>query len=337
MTGTPKKRTCAGDVRQVGRRGWCPTAPPAAARGLQGWAVIGARAQLGGRGLLTCGVCSVRAARQRAGVPALHTTENVSAQVWKCRAAAPMDVRQARTRMAEGRAGSGAPAARGQPRVCGPRPAGTGLAGSWGGAWASAATRRITWPAGRKTTRWRPRAGFSVLFWGCGSRTGDVTRQGWRAGAVLRCPFVQPRSQRPRVCQADPTPSQPAIAGPEPRGSPRVRAQSHVVFRPYICCVLPTRMAGTPSSGRFLAEGEKRCCRYYWANPSWIQMHSPFSSSVDYRFLPLFKGSELPPCRWRKKTLSVVGLKVAYTSCPSVGIYLTCLQELLWNQEGVTV
>lgn len=146
-----------------------------------------------------------------------------------------------------------------------------------------------------------------------------------------------------RACQADPPPLQPASPGPgHPRGfQHRVRAKSPacysvpVVLRPYVWCVLPNRMAGTPFTGRFLAEAEIRCCRSYWANSSWIEMHSPLSCSVDYRFLPLFQGLELPPSGWRKKTLSDVGLKVPSTPCPRVGICLTCTQELHWDQEGV--
>lgn len=114
---------------------------------------------------------------------------------------------------AAGAAGALRPATRGQPCVCAPRPAGTGLAGSWGGASASAATRHVAgWQGpGGKTTRWRRRGrGFEAACplkgGGRGEERDELSDAGGqgRRGALSLCPAAEPRGAGSRARQCGP-------------------------------------------------------------------------------------------------------------------------------------
>lgn len=171
------------------------------------------------------------------------------------RAAAGADVRRAGREMAEGRAGErGAagtpqPAARGQPRVCGPRPAGTGLAGSWGGSSASAATGHVAGRQGLgKTTRWRRKRGAESA--GSPEAAGSLKRQRSRARAE---PVESFAGDILFLCRAF------EATGRRSLGTPRVTAGCsreaaglllRVSFYFFGPCVRGT--AETPACGRFL-------------------------------------------------------------------------------------
>lgn len=197
--------------------------------------------------------------RVKTEVTLLNTAGEAGRQGRAGRAAAPATCGGPGQKWRRGGRGQAQPAARGQPRVCRPRPAGTGLAGSWGGAWASAATRHV---AGREKNNKMaaPRAGLSGHPW---DRRAAIAGQGARnrgvqSGTCFAAPLSSlgghsvvpgPRNRQPRVAGG---PSALADRDPGARAPPRVPLRvcakppakliEPLGFRPYVCCALLTRL-----------------------------------------------------------------------------------------------
>lgn len=231
---------------------------------------------------------------------------------------------------AAGAAGALRPATRGQPCVCAPRPAGTGLAGSWGGASASAATRHVAGWQGPGENNKMAAAAAGAGLWGRVPLEGRWSRGRagwaewcWGAGATW---CAVPLSRRGAAGRGQPCEAVRPWAPPGGHRGPKLLSPGPVPFVP----------ADWDRRDPFLGlEGEVRCCR--WSGrvldgpkcilSSLASTLAPASRlcSKGWPWLPLAGG----------RTPGDTGLKAASPPSPgAAGFCVLCSRELRCDREG---